>query len=157
MNAETIKERNVWRPHVTVAAVAEREGRFLIVEEIVDGKVVYNQPAGHLEPNETVITAVMRETLEESAWHFVPTAVVGIYFYKTPEREITYQRICFAGECKYQESNRSLDQDILRAVWLTREELIAQSEKLRSPMVLHCIDDYVRKIRYPLSLFVNIN
>lgn len=157
MNAELTKTRNVWRPHVTVAAIAERDGRFLIVEEIVGGKIVYNQPAGHLEPNESVIDAVMRETLEESAWHFEPNAVSGIYFYTIPEGDITYQRICFVGECKLQENNRSLDQDILRAVWLTREELSAQPEKLRSPMVLRCIDDYQQGIRYPLNLFVDMN
>lgn len=146
----------VWRPRVTVAAVAQRENRFLIVEEIVDGKIVYNQPAGHLEPNETLVDAVIRETLEESAWHFVPTQVVGIYFYTIPENKITYQRICFTGECKWQEPERSLDRDILRAVWLTREELSAQPEKLRSPMVLRCIDDYNQGLRYPLDLFINI-
>lgn len=157
MSAEITKKETAWWPHITVAAIVQREGRFLIVEEIVDGRTVYNQPAGHLEANETVIDAVIRETLEESAWHFVPTSVVGIYFYTIPGSQITYQRICFAGECQRQEQNRSLDQDILRAIWLTREELESQPEKLRSPMVLRCIEDYRGNIRYPLDIFVDIN
>lgn len=178
MNAERIKGKNIspntensslhalsrdfgtqsimWWPHVTVAAIAERDGRFLMVEEIVDGKTVYNQPAGHLEANETVIQAVIRETLEESAWHFTPTAVIGVYFYTVPENQITYQRICFAGECTWQEPNRDLDRDILQALWLTPEELNADPKKLRSPMVLRCIDDYRRNIRYPLDIFVDV-
>ncbi len=156
MKLDINKTETVWQPHITVAAVAEREGRFLIVEEIVDGKVVYNQPAGHLEANESIVDAVIRETLEESAWHFVPTAVIGIYFYTPPNSQTTYQRICFAGECKSQDLTRKLDNDILRAVWLTREELSNQQEKLRSPMVLRCIDDHLRGACYPLHLFVDI-
>lgn len=148
-------DKDIWRPHVTVAAIVERAGRFLLVEEWVNGDLVFNQPAGHLEPDENIVSAVVRETLEESAWHFVPQSIVGIYFYKSSSGT-TYQRICFAGECTNLEIDRPLDKDIVRAVWLTRDELLDQHEKLRSPMVLRCIDDYLRGRRYPLELLMEL-
>jgi len=151
-----MSEKEVWRPHVTVAAVIERDGRFLLVEERSNGQIVYNQPAGHLEPNESLTAAVIRETLEESAWHFVPTSLIGIYHYTFQHTGVTYQRFCFTGSCQDYEPNRALDQDILRTVWLTRDELAAQPEKLRSPMVLRCIDDYLKGIRHSLDLLVEI-
>jgi len=156
MNAEITKEKDVWRPHVTVAAVAERNGRFLMVEELVGGHIVYNQPAGHLEQNETIAEAVTRETFEESAWRFMPTGIIGVYFYRSPTSGVTYQRICFTGQCQKHEKGKKLDSSIVRAIWLSRDELIARPEKLRSPMVLRCIDDYLRGIRYPLSLFIDL-
>ena len=144
-----------WPPHITVAAVIEHEGKFLIVEETADGRVVYNQPAGHLEPNESLIAAVSRETLEETGWHFTPTAIVGMYFYKGGNG-ITYQRICFTGNTTDQSSSKPLDSNIIQALWLSREELVQRSDKLRSPMVLQCIDDYSANQHYPLELITDL-
>ena len=155
MNVEMIPEKEVWYPHVTVAAVIERDNKFLLVEELVKDQLVYNQPAGHLEPDENIMAAVVRETLEESAWHFVPKYIVGIYFYKS-NSGITYQRICFAGECVQHDPHRELDQDIVRSLWLSRQELIVTPEKLRSPMVLRCIDDYLQGVKYPLELVAEV-
>ena len=141
----------IWKPHVTVAAVIERDARFLMIEETVNGKLVVNQPAGHLEPNEALSDAVIRETLEESAWHFTPTQITGIYLWTAPRTNKTFLRVCFTGHCDRHESDRQLDDGILRALWLTREE-IARCQ-LRSPMVLQGIDDYLTGQRYPLELF----
>ncbi len=142
----------IWKPHVTVAALAERNGRFLMVEEEADGKIVYNQPAGHLDEGESLIEAVRRETLEETAWHFEPDAIVGIYRWISPDNHHTYLRICFAGICQKHEPTRALDQGILRALWLTRAELEGMKQQLRSPLVLRCLDDYLAGKRYPLAL-----
>jgi ADP-ribose pyrophosphatase YjhB (NUDIX family) len=140
-----------WIPHITVAAVIETQQDFLLVEEYSDGNVVFNQPAGHWDAGETLIDAVIRETLEETAWHFVPQAIVGIYTYTSEINQITYLRLCFCGTVTAHEAERSLDTGVMRAVWLNRAAIVA-SQKLRSPMVLQCIDDYLAGIRYPLSL-----
>lgn len=142
----------IWKPHVTVAAVIEREQRFLMVEEEVDGKVVYNQPAGHLDAGESLIEAVARETLEETAWHFLPSAVIGIYLWTQPASETTYLRVCFSGLCQGHEPDRPLDEGIRVAPWMTRAELCRQGERLRSPLVLRCVDDYLAGKHYPLAL-----
>jgi len=142
-----------WFPHVTVAAVIESTQRFLLVEEKSDGLIVFNQPAGHLDEGESLIEAVSRETLEESGWHFIPQAIVGIYQYTSSLNHNTYLRICFCGE--HHTHKQPLDTGILRTVWLTREEIV-QKENLRSPLVLRCIDDYSQGIRYPLSLITHL-
>lgn len=144
------------KPHITVAAVMEDAGRFLVVEEEVEGRVVYNQPAGHLDDGETVLQAVVRETLEETAWHFGPQAIVGIYRWRSPANGVTYVRVCFSGDCLSHEAGRTLDSGILRALWLSREELSALGSQLRSPMVLRCIDDYRAGKAYPLSLIAEL-
>ncbi len=144
-----------WTPHLTVAAVIESKQRFLLVEEKSDGLIVFNQPAGHWDEGETLIEAVIRETLEESAWHFQPEAIVGLYQYTSPLNNITYLRINFCGPALSHEPDQKLDTDILRTVWLTRND-IAQLENLRSPMVLRCIDDYLAGTRYPLSLITHL-
>jgi len=146
----------IWKPNVTVAAVVERQGRFLIVEEDADGKRVYNQPAGHLDEDEGLIEAVMRETLEETAWHFEPTALVGVYRWKNTHTGITYLRVCFTGACHGEEVGRPLDEGIVQAVWLSRDELAALGSRLRSPLVLRCVDDYLAGRRYPLELLVDM-
>lgn len=138
-------------PHITVAAIVESEQRFLLVEEESDGFIVINQPAGHLDIGETLIEAVIRETLEETAWHFIPEAIVGIYQYASPLNGITYVRIAFCGQAPSHEIDRPLDTGILRTLWLTRQE-IAQQQQLRSPLVLQCVDDFLNGQRYPLSL-----
>lgn len=140
---------------MTVAAVIEDNHRFLLVEEAAEGRLVYNQPAGHLDEGEDLLQAVSRETLEESAWRFVPHQLVGIYQYTSPGNDITYIRVCFCGQHSDFNPNQPLDTGIIRTVWWTREE-IARSEHLRSPMVLRCVDDYLAGIRYPLSLLTHL-
>ena len=142
----------VWKPHVTVAAVIERDGKFLMVEEIADEKTVYNQPAGHLEKNESLIDAVVREVQEETAWKFSPEYVVGIYRQHIEASDRTYLRVCFSGQCNEHSPEQALDKGILSAPWLSRDELTVQLDKLRSPMVLKCIDDYLTGQHYSMEL-----
>ncbi|MBI4006781.1 MAG: NUDIX hydrolase [Gammaproteobacteria bacterium] len=141
-----------WKPNVTVAAIAERDGRFLLVEENTDNHIVFNQPAGHLEKNETLIEAVRREVLEETAWEFVPESLVGVYLYPNPHVDIAYLRFCFYGVCNKHFSDQPLADEILRAVWMSREEIESNRANMRSPMVLQCIDDYLAGKHYPLDL-----
>jgi 8-oxo-dGTP pyrophosphatase MutT (NUDIX family) len=146
----------VWKPDVTVAAVAERDGQFLLVEERSSGRVVLNQPAGHLENGETFLEAVVRETLEETGWQFRPETVVGVYMWHPEHLTRTFLRIAFAGTLESHNPGRPLDHGILRTRWLTREQLIAQQARHRSPLVLRCVDDYVAGVRYPLSLISHL-
>ena len=140
----------VWKPHVTVAAVVEREGRYLIVEEDVRGERVFNNPAGHLEPGESLVDAVRRETLEETGWEFEPDAITGVYLWKNAEA--TFLRVAFRGRCLKHNPDRRLDHGIVAAHWLTREELAGGRYPLRTPLVLNCIDDLLAGRRYPLEL-----
>jgi len=144
------------RPHVTVAALAIRDGRFLIVEENIQGRIVYNQPAGHLEADESPLQACIRETLEETAWHFRPEFISGVYRYHSNSNDVTYLRMCFFGRCTGHEPDRRLDEEIIAAHWLRRDEIVRSKDKLRSPMVLRCIDDYLAGSRYPLELITDI-
>jgi len=146
----------VWKPHATVAAIVERDGRFLMIEEIVNGKTVYNQPAGHLDPGESLVAAVIRETQEESAWRFIPEYISGVYRWEQTSKNRSFLRFTFVGGCDQHDDNQTLDKGILRALWLSREELIAEPDKLRTPMVLRCIDDYLAGKKYPLSLLTDI-
>lgn len=139
-------------PHVTVATVVEDQGRFLLVEEWAAGQAVFNQPAGHLEADESLTQAALRETLEETGWEVELTAVTGIYLYTAPSNGVTYQRVCFAARAIRHHPERALDEGIIGPRWLTREELAAQPERLRSPLVLECIDDYQAGARHSLSL-----
>ncbi|MGC4008519.1 MAG: NUDIX hydrolase [Pseudomonas sp.] len=142
-----------WLAHVTVATIVEDQGRFLLVEEMsADKKQVFNQPAGHLEANETLLEAAVRETLEETGWDVELTAVTGIYLYTAPSNGVTYQRVCFAARPLRHHPERALDDGILGARWMTREELAAQPERWRSHLVLRCIDDYLAGERFPLAL-----
>lgn len=146
----------IWTPHITVAAVIEDAGRYLLVEEQGGGGVVYNQPAGHIEPGEGLIEAVIRETREETAWGFRPTALVGVYRWVHPDSDTTYLRFCFAGECYDHDPHRQLDTGIIRTWWLSREELDEIAGRLRSPLVTRCIDDYRLGRRYPLELYADV-
>lgn len=146
----------VWKPHVTVAAVVEREGRFLIVEEQVRGTSVLNNPAGHLEPDESLVQAACRETLEETGWEFLPDSVIGIYLWKNPRLDTSFLRVAFYGACGRHYPERPLDTGIIGARWLTRAELADTGLRLRSPMVLRCIDDALAGKRYPLELLNHI-
>ncbi|MEE1868564.1 NUDIX hydrolase [Pseudomonas auratipiscis] len=140
------------RPHITVATIVEDQGRFLMVEEFKAGKHVFNQPAGHLEANESLLDAARRETLEESAWEVELTGIVGIYLYTAPSNGVTYQRVCFAARPLKHHPQRPLDSDIVRAIWLSRDELLAMPERWRSELVPRCIDDYLAGPLHSLTL-----
>jgi ADP-ribose pyrophosphatase YjhB (NUDIX family) len=141
-----------------VAAVIERGGRFLLVEEEDAGRIVFNQPAGHLEQNESLVEGCRREVLEESAWHFRPTELVGIYRWSRPglrpDAVVTYVRFTFCGELGEHQPGRRLDAGIVRAVWLDADEIRASRERHRSPLVLRCVEDYLAGRRYPLAALV---
>lgn len=142
----------VWKPDVTVAALVERAGRFLCVEErTVDG-VRLNQPAGHLEAGESLVEACVREALEETAHHVVVESLVGIYQWPRPDRDVTYLRFAFACRVQSEEVGRALDDGILRAIWLTPDELAANAARHRSPMVARCMADYLAGRRFSLDL-----
>jgi len=147
---------DVWKPHTTVAAIIEREHKFLMVEEVSGGVNVYNQPAGHLEPDESLIEASIRETREETAWNFKPEYISGIYLWDQADTERSFLRVTFVGQCDDYRENQTLDNGIIRALWLSRDELAAHPEKLRSPLVLLCIDDYLAGNQYPLELLTSI-
>lgn len=136
------------RPELTVAAIIERQGRFMLVEERVNGRQVLNQPAGHVEPGESILDAVVREALEETAWTFVPEAVVGIYLWGPDAARAPFLRVAFCGSVRDHQRDRPLDEGIIGVVWLTRSELVARAAQLRSPMVLQGIDDYLAGARH---------
>ncbi|MCM2308191.1 MAG: NUDIX hydrolase [Sulfuritalea sp.] len=142
----------IWKPNVTVAALIERDGRFLLVEEETDDGLRFNQPAGHLDESESLLAACAREALEETAWAFTPTALVGIYQWPRPQGDITYLRFAFSGELGAHEPGRVLDDGILRAVWMTPDEIRATAARHRSPLVSRCVDDYLAGRRFPLDL-----
>lgn len=146
----------VWMPHATVAAVIERDGAFLLVEETKQGRRVLNQPAGHLEDGESLLDAVVRETLEETAWSFRPRGLVGIYRWRHPGIGETFMRTCFYGDPVAHHPERALDPDIDAALWLTLDELRAQSDRLRSPLVLRTLEDYLSGSRYPLEILKDV-
>lgn len=141
-----------WAPHVTVATIVERDGRFLMVYEEADGERVYNQPAGHLDPNETLIEAAVRETLEETGWTVKPTALLGISLYEAPSNGITYLRTSFIADAVSFDNEYELDTGIIEAVWLSYEEIVARSDQLRSPMTLQVIEEYRTGKHFPLSV-----
>lgn len=145
----------IWKPHVTVAAVIEQNGRFLLVEEETDDGILFNQPAGHLDPGESLVTAVIRETLEESAHHFQPETLVGVYHWHQTAHDRTYLRFAFTGNITGSEPHRILDAGILRTVWQTPEEMRALQTRHRSPLVMRCVDDYLTGKRYPLALLTH--
>jgi 8-oxo-dGTP pyrophosphatase MutT (NUDIX family) len=134
---------------VTVAAIIERDGRFLMVEERATTGLVLNQPAGHLEQNESLVTAVVRETIEETGHHFEPSHIVGFYLWRS-ETGTTYLRVVFCGTAEPSADVAPLDEEIVAVHWLTRSQLLSKQRHLRSPMVLRCLDDYLAGRRYPL-------
>lgn len=148
MNADS----DIWKPNVTVAAVVERDGRFLLVEEHTSDGVLFNQPAGHLDPGESLAEGVARETLEETAYSFSPTALLGVYQYRRGRAEVTYLRFAFVGEITGHDPGRALDDGIIRADWFTPEQIRASRGRHRSPLVVRCLEDYLAGRRYPLEL-----
>jgi len=145
----------VWKPNVTVAAVIHRDDKYLLVEEETDEGIRFNQPAGHLECRENLLDAVVREALEETGYHFKPTALLGIYNWRHEKKDITYLRFAFTGELRGWEAERQLDAGIIAARWLTVEEVSACASQHRSPLILRCIEDHAAGKRYPLELLTH--
>jgi len=143
----------IWTPHATVAVVVEKDGKYLLVEEISHGKTVYNQPAGHVDENESILDAAIRETMEETGWEVKLDAFMGLYTYKAPSNGVTYYRMCFAATA-IQKITDKLDTDIISEHWLSYDEVVNLTDQLRSPLVKKCIDDFRDNKRYPLSLIV---
>jgi len=145
-----------WAPSVTVAAIIEHEGRFLLVEEHTPEGLRLNNPAGHLEPGESPAQGVAREALEETAHHFTPTALVGVYLSRFQRaatgEDITYLRFAYTGELGAFEAGRTLDEGIVRTLWLTPDEVRASAARHRSPLVLRCMEDHLAGQRYPLAV-----
>ena len=145
-----------WRPNVTVAAIVEHEGRYLLVEEHTPEGLMLNNPAGHLDPGESPQQGVVREALEESARVFTPQALVGIYLWRTlrPQRhqDVTYLRLAFCGTVGEELPGHTLDHGIVRTLWLTLEQIRASVARHRSPLLLRCVEDHVAGRRYPLEL-----
>lgn len=140
---------------LTVASVIQREGRYLLVEEETDDGIRINQPAGHLEPDESMLEGAVRETLEETAWEFSPTGLVGIYRWRHTVSATTYVRFAFCGELGLHQLGRALDRGILRTLWLSPEQVRSCASSHRSPLVLRCIEDHLAGRRYPLDVLVH--
>lgn len=143
----------IWKPNVTVAAILERDGQFLLVEEHTSRGRLFNQPAGHLEPGESLVEAAIRETLEESAHTFEPTEIIGIYQWRA--QNTTYLRFAFTGLLTAHDPLRRLDDGIIRAVWLSPDEIRAGKKHHRSPMVSQCMEDYLDGKRYPMDIITH--
>ena len=142
----------IWMPHVTVAAVVEEDNRFLLVEEEVEGRRCFNQPAGHWDPGEGLVDAVVRETLEETGYPFVPESLIGIYHWEHPHKDLTYLRFAFAGRVGARDLGRPLDTGIIGPQWLSLSQMQAQPGQMRSALVLRCVEDYLAGQRYPLNI-----
>ncbi|ABI58543.1 MULTISPECIES: NUDIX hydrolase [Nitrosomonas] len=143
----------IWKPNVTVAAVVEQNGKYLLVEEIPKGtEIKLNQPAGHLEPGESIIQACCREVLEETGHTFQPEVLTGIYHWTSASNGITYLRFTFSGQVTAFDHERKLDTGIIRAIWLNIDEIRAKQAFHRTPLVMQCIEDYLTGRNYPLNI-----
>jgi len=146
-----------WTPHATVAAIVEKDGKFLLVEErrLINDRgefgIVYNQPAGHVDEGESIMAAAIRETLEETRWEVKLKNLIGIYIFTAPANGVTYHRYCFSAEPIKHHASSELDDGILDAKWFSWEE-IQQLNNLRSPLVKRCIQDHINGKQYPLDL-----
>ena len=149
--------QNRWKPNVTVATVVERDGRFLLVEEDTADGIRLNQPAGHLDPGESPVAGAVRETLEETACTFTPGALLGVYLHRSEAGRgrdapvVSYLRIAFTGTVGEPDPARALDHGIVRALWLSADELRERSAEHRSALVMKCVEDYLAGRRYPLE------
>lgn len=145
-----------WKPNTTVAAViSDGNGRYLFVEEQIDGEVKLNQPAGHLEPNESLVDACMRETLEETGHSVTVDGLIGVYRWPYPSKNKTYMRFSFAATSIHHDKNATLDDGIIGPVWLSKDELKARQTQWRSPMVWQCVEDFENDPIHPLSILKN--
>ena len=142
----------IWRPDVTVACIVPQDGKFLLVEENVRGELVLNQPAGHLEPDESVLDAAVRETLEETGWSIELSGLVGVYQWASPDGH--FLRFTFAAKPLSHDPGRGLDAGIVRAMWMAPEEIAASRARLRSPMVLRGVDDFLAGKHLPLDTLI---
>ncbi len=145
-----------WKPHATVAAIIEENGKFLLVEETTDRGNRFNQPAGHLEDGETLLEAVIRETLEETAYTFQPTSLLGIYHWKHEHNDTTYLRFAYIGKVTQHRPELGLDDGIIRTVWMTMDEIRSNAMLMRSPQVITCIEDYLNGQHFPLSVITHL-
>jgi 8-oxo-dGTP pyrophosphatase MutT (NUDIX family) len=145
----------IWKPDVTVAAIIEQDSRFLLVEEETERGILFNQPAGHWEPDETLAEGTAREVLEESGYDFEPQYLLGVYRWHAPASDTTYLRFAFGGQILAHHPERALDDGIIRAVWLTADEIRATQARHRSPLILRCVEDYLAGKRYPLELITH--
>lgn len=140
-----------WYPHITVATIVEKDGRYLLVEEWDEGRLVLNQPAGHLDEGETLAQAAVREAHEETGWDVELRHITGIYLFKSPANQVTYLRTCYLAS-PVREHDVELADEIERVLWLTRDEIEAARERWRSPLVLRCIEDHRAGQQYPNTL-----
>ena len=145
----------IWKPNVTVAAVIERDGKFLLVEEHTSQGLKFNQPAGHLEANESLLQAVVREAREESAYEFEPEHLIGVYRWHATSSDTTYLRFAYSGRILAHHPEQALDKGIVRAVWLSLEEIRSSVSNHRSPLILQCVEDYLAGKRYPIELITH--
>jgi 8-oxo-dGTP pyrophosphatase MutT (NUDIX family) len=150
--ADSPSTTEIWRPHVTVACVVADGDRYLMVEEEVSGRLAYNQPAGHLDDGESLLAAAMRETLEETGWTVALQHLIGVHQWRSTEHGDAVIRFSFAARGMSHDPARPLDTGIRRALWLTRAEIAALSDRLRSPLVLLSIDAWLAGQRLPLDI-----
>jgi 8-oxo-dGTP pyrophosphatase MutT (NUDIX family) len=144
-------------PDITVAAVTENNGRFLVVEERINRRLVFNQPAGHVEQGESLLAAVVREVQEETAWKFQPDALLGVYLWRNPSSGRGYMRFAFTGSVMDHDAEQPLDRGIVGTHWLSRADLVQRQPRLRSPLVMRCIEDYIGGIRKPLETVAQLD
>jgi 8-oxo-dGTP pyrophosphatase MutT (NUDIX family) len=145
------------KPEITVAAITESAGRFLVVEERINQRLVFNQPAGHVERGESLLAAVVREVREETAWRFEPASLIGVYLWQSPVSGVTTMRFAFSGTVDDHHANQPLDQGIVGTHWLSPIELKQREHALRSPLVLRCIKDYLEGQRQPLDSVAHLD
>lgn len=145
-----------FKPNTTVAAIIEQNGKFLLVEEVTERGNRLNQPAGHLEDGESLIQAVIRETMEEAAYEFTPEALLGVYQWKHPHNDTTYLRFAFIGKLGVHYPLQELDEGIVRTVWMDVDEIRDKARLMRSPQVLTCVEDYLAGKRFPLDVITNL-
>jgi 8-oxo-dGTP pyrophosphatase MutT (NUDIX family) len=144
-------------PEITVAAITETDGRFLVVEERINQRLVFNQPAGHVERGESLLTAVIREVREETAWRFEPESLIGVYLWRSPESGVTTMRFAFSGTVDDHNSAQPLDHGIVGTHWLSPMDLQEREQRLRSPLVMRCIEDYLEGKRRPIATVAHLD